>query len=247
VSPRAALLGFAASAWTFWALPAGAGAFTISPLRVELSQHVTTAALTVRNEADEPVVVQAQGMHWSQADGGDALAPIQDLIVSPVAFTLPARGSQLVRVALRRPVDPATELSYRLLLQEVPRQANADHTGLEVTLRLSLPVFVQPTRAAEPQLEWSATRGEDGRLVVRAENSGAAHARIRSFTMTPVDDPQAALAQPVATYVLPGRSRQWTLGAAEPNDSGSAAAAGRYQLQGTTERGEVVAELTVAP
>jgi fimbrial chaperone protein len=246
VSPRAALLGFAASAWAFWVPPAGAGAFTISPLRADLSQLATTAALTVRNETGEPVVVQAQGMLWSQTAGEDDLAATQDLLVSPVVFTLPAHGSQLVRVALRRPVDTTTELSYRLLLQEVPQQTSSDHTELKVLLRLSLPVFVKPAHSAEPQLEWTATRGEDGQLVVRAENAGAAHARILSFTMTPADDPQASLAQPVATYVLPGQSRQWTLGAPEPDQSSGAAAAGRYRLRGTTERGEVVAELTVA-
>ena len=43
-------LGLAALAAASWLPPASAGTFTISPLRVDLSQATPAAALTVRNE-----------------------------------------------------------------------------------------------------------------------------------------------------------------------------------------------------
>ena len=90
------------------ATAAMAGTFTISPLRVDFAGQTTTAALTVRNEDASAVVVQAQGMAWSQAGGQDALDLSRDLLISPAVFTLPPGGSQLVRVALRRsPTRPA--------------------------------------------------------------------------------------------------------------------------------------------
>ena len=109
-------------------------------------------------------MVQTQGLAWSQEGGQDALTPSRDLLVSPAVFTLPAGGSQLVRVALRRNVDPARELTYRLLLQEVPQAASPDFNGLQIALRLSVPVFVEPLAPATPQIAWVATRGTDGKL-----------------------------------------------------------------------------------
>ena len=93
------------------ATAAVASTFTISPLRVDFAGQTTTAALTVRNEDATAVVVQAQGMAWSQADGQDALDPSRDLLISPAVFTLPPGGSQLVRVALRRSPDATRELA----------------------------------------------------------------------------------------------------------------------------------------
>lgn len=242
---RATIAAIAASAAALWLPPALGGTFTISPLRVELSQRAATAALTVRNEGPEPVVVQAESVLWSQASGEDSLVPTRDVLVSPAVFTLQPRGAQLVRVALRRPADPQTELSYRLLLQEVPQQAGPESTGLQVALRLSVPVFVAPLEPAEPKLAWTSHRAEDGRFVVRADNTGSAHARVLSFTLTPVGNAETVLRQSVPTYVLPGQSRTWALDDRNEAREASAGSAGRYTLKGTTEAGEVVAELSV--
>lgn len=242
---RATIAALVASAAATLLSPALAGTLTISPLRVELSQRVTTAALTVRNEGPEPVVVQAESVLWSQAGGEDALEPTRDVLVSPAVFTLQPRGTQLVRVALRRAADPATELSYRLLLQEVPRQAGPESTGLQIALRLSVPVFVSPLEPAEPILAWSSDRTDDGGIVVRADNTGAAHARVLSFTMTPAGQADAVVRQSVPTYVLPGQFRTWTLADGNTGREASAGSAGRYTLKGTTDDGEVVEELSL--
>ena len=51
-----------------------------------------------------------------------------------------------------------------MLLQEVPQAASPDFNGLQVVLRLSVPVFVEPLAPATPQVAWSASRGADGKL-----------------------------------------------------------------------------------
>src|SRR5262245_10806237 len=85
------------------ALPAVAGTFSISPVRVELSAQQRTEALTVRNEsADREVVVQAQAFEWTQRDGQDSLTETRDVIVTPPVFTLAANAQQIVRVAVRK-------------------------------------------------------------------------------------------------------------------------------------------------
>ena len=234
-----------ASAAAFWLPPASAGSFSLSPLRLDLSDGTTTAALTVRNQDASPAIVQAEAFAWSQPDDQDQLDPTKDLLVSPAVFTLPPNGSQLVRVALRRPADARRELSYRLILQEVPPQASPEFTGLSVALRLSLPVFVAANSPSPAKLAWSATRTHDGNLVLRAGNSGETHARILNFSLSPQTGDAAPLQQSIAAYVLPGASRAWTMDNDKKNPDASAATTVRYRLKANTERGEEVAELSV--
>jgi fimbrial chaperone protein len=242
----AAIAGVLASAAALWLPPASAGSFTISPLRMDLTQQATTAAITVRNEDAAPVIVQAEAFSWSQASGEDKLEATKDLLVSPAVFTLPPKGAQLVRVALRRGADPRRELSYRLTLLEVPPQAAPDFTGLTVALKLSLPVFVAAITASPAELSWSATRNPGGELVLRAANDGETHARILSYSLTPLTGTAGPLQQSVATYVLPGAARTWTIDTNKNNPDGSTATTDRYRLKANTERGEVDAELAVA-
>jgi len=228
--------------------PAYAGTFTISPLRVDFAGDTGMAVLTVRNGDAKPVVVQTQGLAWSQEGGQDALTPSRDLLVSPAVFTLPAGGSQLVRVALRRNVDPARELTYRLLLQEVPQAASPDFNGLQIVLRLSVPVFVEPLAPATPQVAWVAARGPDGKLSLSARNDGSAHARIHGFSVKTADGATTVLEQPELAYVLPGSTRHWTFddnNNTRPNAQSTTGPgmAGPYRLEGTTDRGSFVTEL----
>jgi fimbrial chaperone protein len=230
--------------------PAVAGSFSISPLRVDFSSTSSTAALTVRNGDDAAIVVQTQGLAWSQEGGQDALTPTRDLLISPAVFTLAPGGSQLIRVALRRPVDPVRELSYRLTVQEVPQQARPDFTGLQVALKMSVPIFVAPTAPAEPRLQWTAARTADGQLSITASNGGAAHARLHRFSVTTADGGTTLGQRPELTYVLPGAVRQWTFddnNNSRPNATSTTAPgmAGPYRLQGTTDRGSFETELSL--
>lgn len=240
---RSHLLGILAAAAAFGLSPlqAHAGTFSISPLRVELSSAVQTGVLTIRNQEATPVVVQASTQLWEQADGQEQLSPTRDVLVSPGVFTIPANGSQIVRVALRRAPDAGRELSYRLILTEVPQPASPDFKGLSVALRLSLPVFVAPSVEAEPQLDWSASRNADGRLALAARNSGNAHARVLSFTVTPATGDVGAIAQSTTAYILPGQSRTWTFDN-KYNEATSNTDWQRLRVKGTTEAGDFEVE-----
>ena len=240
---RSLVVGLLASVAAL-ALPpmsAHAGSFSISPIRLDLSATARTAALTVRND-DREALVQAEIMLWEQVDGQDRLKPTRDLLVSPAVFTLPPNGSQLVRVALRSPPGDATrELSYRLILQEVPQTASPDFSGLQVALRLSVPVFIAIAGTTGPALTWSAAATGEG-LVLTARNSGDVHARIHGFSVTPAGGDGAPLAQPTAAYVLPGQSRRWNLSKNEGNET-SPDSWHRLRLKVTTEDGDSETEL----
>ncbi len=242
---RGLLLGLV-SAVALWLSPAPvhAGTFSVSPLRINLSATAQTGAVTIRNQQDAEVVVEAQVMLWEQSDGEDRLTSTRDALVSPAVFTLPPNGSQLVRVAWRRTPDLARELSYRLILTEVPAQAEQGFTGLNVALRISLPIFVEATAAADPALEWTAKRGADESLAVTARNSGNAHARVLHFAVAPAETAEPTLDAPMAAYILPGQAHTWMLDTHQ-TDGTSGTDWRLLRVKGATEAGDF--ELEISP
>ena len=116
------------AAWMLYlaaASQAAAGNFSVSPIRVDLSGAQPTAVVTVHNNDASPLLIQASTLAWSQPSGEESYADTRDLIATPPVFTLPPDGDQIIRVALRRGADPSRELSYRLLLAEVPQAARS--------------------------------------------------------------------------------------------------------------------------
>jgi fimbrial chaperone protein len=242
MTARHLLLSILASAAAFGLPPVQAlgGTFSISPVGAELSAAAQTEAFTLRNQEDAPVVVQAEMFAWEQSGGEDRLTPTRDVLVSPAVFTIPGNGSQLVRVALRRPVDGQRELSYRLLLTEVPQKTESTVTGLNMALRLSLPVFVAPQALTAARLEWTVAPGDAG-IPLTARNTGNAHARVLSFSVTPAGATAPVMQQNVATYVLPGQARTWTLD--NKNDPAAASTEWRrLRVTGSTEAGDFEVE-----
>lgn len=241
-SARRTLVSFALSGLLFVApLMATAGAFTIAPVRVELGPAKRTEALTVRNEADHPVLIQVETHAWSQVGGEDRLEATTDALATPPVFTLPAGGQQIVRVALRRAVAPDRELQYRLVLQEVPPDAPVDATELRMALRISLPIFVSPPGAAAPVLHWQAMREGDDRLMLAAENTGNAHAQIVDFQLSGVGRPGQRIEGMESRYVLPGSRVQWSL-----RPSGGVSDATELNLRGNSDRGSLAVVVPVA-
>jgi len=225
-------------------MSAQAGSFSVSPLRVDFSSIAQTGALTVRSQQDGGVMLEAQAMLWEQVDGEDRLTPTRDVLVSPVVFTLQPNGSQLVRVALQRPADPQRELSYRLILTEVQPQAEADFTGLNVALRISLPIFVEPIATAPPAIEWTATRRLGGALDVTARNAGNAHARVLNFSVAPIAASDEPIREQVTAYILPDQARTWTLDIPQ-KDGTSGTDWHRLRVKGASEAGDF--ELEISP
>ena len=236
------LLATAASIAAATLLPIGAalaGAFNVSPVRVELSAQNRTQALTVRNEGGEPSVVQVQLYAWSQEAGQDILQETSDLLVSPPVFTVQPGQSQLLRVALRSAPDPARQLSYRAVLQEVPPQARPAGPALSVALRISLPVFVEPPVETAPKLDWQARIDADGQLQIQAQNLGNGHIQVADFHLSDTAGSELASQQQVS-YILPGQTRNWTL-----QPTADLASVNRLKLAGRSDAGDLATEIAL--
>jgi fimbrial chaperone protein len=246
---RFVLLGTMASVAALLLSPAlsFAGTFSITPVRLDLAAGAGTGVVTLRNQEDQPVVVQAEVHLWEQVDGADRLSVTRDLLVTPAVFTVPPGGAQIVRIALRRDAAVATELSYRLVLTEVPQPGASGMSGLNFALQMSLPVFVAGRDDTAPDLQWSASQTSDGALKVTARNAGNAHARVLDLQVQPLDV-VGRIAQPTgAAYVLPGQSRSWTLTLDPQGSPGGGSPPGRVRLKGIAEDGDFSEELAVAP
>jgi len=192
------------------AAPAQASSFTVSPVRIELSSAHRTALLTVQSDQDEPVVLQARPKHWTQRDGDDALEETQDVLLTPAVFTLPPHGQQVLRIALRTEADARIERDFRVIIDEVPAAPKPGFTGLNIALRLSVPVFVKSAAKGAPALEFASTWDESaGKFGVTATNTGTEHLQIRSFEVHPQGDADSGWRNAVLRYVLPGSRVSW--------------------------------------
>jgi fimbrial chaperone protein len=223
---------------------ANAASFGVSPVRVTLSESQQMGALTVRNDGTEPVSMQLEVLNWSQAAGKDVLTPSRELLANPPIFTVPAGGSQLVRVGLRRAPDAQRELTYRVILQELPPPPNPNFMGTRMLMRISLPVFVLPKVDAKPVLLWQAARTPQGALKISLTNNGNAHIQIANFKLSLPGSQQPWVTKESAEYVLPGQSRDWTLPANSENPAPPLGVT--LQLFAQTDAGDIEAEVLVA-
>jgi len=216
-----------------------AGSFSVSPVRVMLTAAEPIAALTVHNSGGEPAVVQLAVTRWTQEGGTDRYEASRDLIASPPIFTLPAGGSQIVRLALRRAPGVRHELTYRVYLAEVPAAPSPGFVGTRVALELGVPVFVSPAVAGVQALHWQLVRAGDGKVSIIARNSGALNARVTSLTLAPPAG-VAASRQTIATDVHAGQQREWALADPQRWTAGTA-----LRLSARTERGDVDADVVM--
>lgn len=219
---------------------AQAGSFMVDPTRIELAPGQLSATLTIRNDDREPAVIRVEARAWDQQGEQDLYDASKEILVTPPIITVPPGADQLVRIALRRPLDPAKELSYRIFLQEVPPPPRPGFSGLQVALRISLPVFAKPALGIAPKADWKVTyQPKEHALRVNLANAGNAHLQLQEFKFSaPGGDAVVALQQ-TSTYLLPGKTRDWTIKLAP-----SVRVAGnRLRLRASTDAGDMDQEL----
>ena len=222
-----------------------AAALGVNPVRVTLSDNQKMGTITLRNDGTEPVSMQLEVLSWSQEESQDVFTPTREMLANPPIFTVPAGGSQLVRVGLRRAPDAQRELTYRIFLQELPPPPSPDFQGTKMLMRVSLPVFVLPEVTAKPVLRWHAARTSDGALKISLTNSGNAHIQIANFSLLMLGSAQPWITQQSSLYVLPGQSRDWIL---PINPESPAPPPGTtLQLVAQTDAGDIEAEVLISP
>lgn len=194
---------------------ARAASFQVNPIRVTLSAAQSTGVLHVTNSSDSSTVVQLQIVAWSQENGQDIYTPSRKLLATPPIFTVTPGGQQVVRIGMRAAPDAKQETCYRMFLTEVPPAPRPGFHGVQIALRIGIPVFVEPAVATAPALQWSATRVSADEWQLTARNSGTAHTELLKLKVTAKGDNKPLL-QEFGGYLLPGSQRSWIIKAAAP-------------------------------
>jgi fimbrial chaperone protein len=224
---------------------ASGGSFGVSPVRVTLSDDRKISKIIVRNDGAETVSMQMDLLNWSQEEGDNVLTPTRELIANPPIFTVPPGGKQLVRVGLRRAPDVQRELTYRIVIQELPPPPDPDFAGTKMLLRISLPVFVLPDVDVKPVLMWQAARTPQGALKISLTNNGNAHIQILNFKLSLLDSAQPWVTKQSSGYVLAGQSRDWILPVNA--DYPTPPSGDTLQLFAQTDAGDIEADVLIAP
>lgn len=192
--------------------PVRAGPFTVAPVRVYMTPKDRAVALTLTNQGDEELVMQADLYLWQQKPGGESVLTLtEDLFLAPPILKLAPKSRQVVRLALLRAPAPDRQLTYRVILRELveARPPPKEGAQLQIALALSLPIFITPPGAVH-RLGCQVTRAATDALRVACYNAGNAYVHPREFHLTNLrGDPLATGA--LEGYILPGIERRYEL------------------------------------
>lgn len=184
-----------------------ASSVLVSPIRIEFLPGNQIATLQLENKGAETITIQTQLQSWSQQEGQDQLTSTKDLIVFPPIVKIASGKTQLLRVALRRPIDTERELSYRLFIEEVPAAPKPGTVAIAV--RQSIPVFVAPKSKVQAKLT-ANTQNKAGEYLITFNNPSKMHIQVIQWQLLSGDG-QQLLEQTGPGYLLPGQSRSVTL------------------------------------
>ena len=193
------------------ALPATASPFSISPVRIYMAPRDRATAITITNDGNEELVMQADLYSWKQkANGEDDLVLTEDMILSPPILKLAPKSRQVVRLAMLRPRPPGEQLTYRLIVREIPEvKSTSPDLQLQIALAFSMPVFITPT-GAKRNVGCTVERTAPDSVKAICENTGNAYTQARSFVLTSAAGEKLASSD-ASGYILPAAKRSFDL------------------------------------
>ncbi len=219
-------------------LVAGAQALSVLPVNIFLQPGQKATTLTVTNQGTGATAIQIRGYAWSQKSGTDELTPSDDVVVSPPISTIAAGSTQVVRLILRQSAM-AQEGTYRIIVDQIPPPAEPG--VVHIVLRLSIPVFSQPTARASSHIQFHVER-KDGKMFLVGINDGNSHDVIRDIALTTSDGLKLKGENDASPYILAGATRHWPI--ALP-DSKILPTAESFQLTAHSTGGAIAQQVSV--
>ncbi|MGI4876066.1 MAG: fimbrial biogenesis chaperone [Janthinobacterium lividum] len=182
---------------------AGAQSLAVSPTTIDVPAGKHGAVMQITNTMTTPVDVQVRPYDWHQAEGKDVLTDSTTLRVSPSIVTIPAGSTQLLRMLIPAG-ERGVEGDWRVVVDQLPRPASGG--GLQIRLRLSIPVFARAATSAPADVRWSLRGGQ-----LEAVNAGLKHVRFATLELRPATGAATTLPLGESPYLLPGTRRAWTV------------------------------------
>lgn len=192
------------------ALPASAGDFSVTPVRIFMAPRDRAVAVTVTNEGDQEVVMQADVFSWKQKPGGDEdLTLTEDMILSPPILKLAPKSRQVLRLARLTPPPAGDQVTYRMIVREIPEARPSQGPQVTVALAFSLPIFITPP-GAKLKLECRMQRVAADTVNAICGNSGNAYAQPREFVLNGAAGEKLATRE-TGGYILPNITRTFEI------------------------------------
>ncbi|RQR64358.1 molecular chaperone [Burkholderia sp. Bp9126] len=193
------------------AATAPAATLQISPVTLELPPSVAAAGVTLANSGVTPIYGQVRTFRWTQEHGEDVLTPTDSLAASPPLLQIGANTEQLIRLVRTTRATPATEESYRVLIDELPAPGTPAQNGIAIRVRYSVPVFVEPAAPpAPPRLDWRVEADPQG-LRLSVANLGGRRAQLSAVQLVDAHGNAHEVAHGLLGYALAGSVRHWPL------------------------------------
>jgi fimbrial chaperone protein len=202
---------FLAAALVAASSAANAGQFSVTPVRIYMASKDRATAITLTNEGDTELVMQADVYEWKQKPGGEEdLTLSEDMILAPPIIKLAPKARQVVRLAMLKPVLPGQQLTYRMIVREIP-EAKPPEKGmqLQIALAFSLPVFISPP-GVKRQLACTLQRTAPSTVNALCNNTGNAYAQPVDFKLLGASG-QILAGRDSGNYVLPGIQRSFEI------------------------------------
>ncbi len=212
--------------------PAWAGVFSVSPVRIYMAPKDRAVAVTIINDGDQELVMQADLFLWRQKPGGEEdLTLTEDMFLSPPIIKLAPKSRQVVRLARLSNAVPIEQLTYRMIVREVPeaRPPSLD-AQVQIALAFSMPVFISPP-GAKGKLDCKVERASADTVKAVCENSGSGYSHPTALLLTNnVGD--KLVSRDSGGYLLPGIKRSFDMKRVEGKIVG-----GRAKLAATFDDG----------
>jgi fimbrial chaperone protein len=189
--------------------PASAGNLEVSPVTVEIVAPSAASSVLLKNNGNEPVKMQARLFSWSQSRLGEQLDKTNDVVVSPPFVEMTPNDKAVIRIVRlsKRPVSG--EESYRLLVDELPRQAAATGSMIQMVMRYSIPVFFTDGQHGSPSIDMGIQQ-HDGKLTIAISNHGTEHVKLSGMKVTDAGGDTVSFGNGLNGYVLAGASNSFS-------------------------------------
>ncbi|WP_024851318.1 fimbrial biogenesis chaperone [Hydrogenovibrio kuenenii] len=188
-----------------------AGSFQVTPVHLKLTPNQKTAVMSITANWDQTSTIQLEAVAWRQQNGKDVYEPTKNLLITPPIFKLKVGETRIVRIGLHNAVPKAKEVAYRLYIREVPPTPQPGTQGVQVALRIGIPVFVEPSTKISPKLHWHVRKLDKGNLQLEVKNSGNAHVQLNDLRFSENKGSKPKFIAGGALYLLPNQSRHWNI------------------------------------
>lgn len=188
-----------------------ANSLMIWPIDPAINPEDKASELWLENRGNATTIMQVRIFSWLQVGDKEQYQTQQQVVASPPMVRLEPGQKQLVRLIKQTPPQAGREMSYRVVLDEIPtpRTPGENQAGLTFQMRYSVPLFVYGDGlnrdSAKPELSWRQVES-GGKRWLELTNRGSGHARLSNVTVG-----GQRLGNGLFGYVLANSSNRWPL------------------------------------